>query len=128
MGGRSLADRWPRGGDVAGRLAAVIRSYGEVARSPTYAPLWLAHLVSQLGDTLHYLALVVLVYELTGRGVAVAGLVAAEIVPVLALGPVAGVVIDRLSRKTILIGSDLVRAGLALAASLLVVVRLLRTG
>ena len=40
---------------------------------------------------------------------------AAEIVPVLLLGPVAGVVIDRLSRKAVLIGSDLFRAALVLS-------------
>jgi MFS family permease len=97
------------------RLGVVLRSYGRVARSPTYFPLWLAQLVSNLGDTIHYIALVVLVFNLTGRGVAVAGLVAAGVVPVLLLAPVAGVVIDRFSRKGVLIGSDLVRAALVLS-------------
>ncbi len=104
------------------RLAAVIRrlgrvgaAYADVVRSPRYFPLWLGQLVSNFGDTLHYIALVVLVFRLTGRGLAVAGLVAAEVVPVLLLGPVAGVVIDRFSRKAVLIGADLVRAALVLA-------------
>ena len=97
------------------RLRRVARSYADVARSPTYAPLWRAQLVSSFGDTLHYVALVVLVFELTGSGVAVAGLVAAEVVPVLLLGPVAGVVIDRFDRKAVLIGADLLRAALALS-------------
>ena len=101
---------------VIDRLGRVLRSYVDVARGPAYFPLWLSQLVSSFGDTLHYIALVVLVFELTGRGAAVAVLVAAEIVPVLLLGPVAGVVIDRFSRKAVLIGSDLWRA--ALVASL----------
>lgn len=46
------------------------------------------------------------------QGLLVAGLVAAEVLPVLALGPVAGVIIDRFSRKSVLIGADLVRAAL----------------
>ena len=50
------------------RLSAVIRSYADVARSPTYFPLWLSQLVLNFGDTLHYFALVVLVFELTGSG------------------------------------------------------------
>ncbi|MDP9381030.1 MAG: MFS transporter [Chloroflexota bacterium] len=58
--------------------------------------------------------MVVLVFELTGRGLAVAGLVAAEVVPVLLLGPVAGVIIDRFSRKGVLIAADLLRAALVL--------------
>ena len=99
---------------VADRLARVARSYGGVVRSPSYFPLWLGQLVSNFGDTLHYIALVVLVVEITGQGLAVSGLVAAEIVPVLLLGPVAGVVIDRFSRKTVLIGSDVFRAALVL--------------
>lgn len=96
------------------RLSRVVQSYAEVARSPRYFPLWLAQLVSSFGDTLNYIALVVLMYQLTGSGAAVASLVAVEIVPVLALGPFAGVVIDRLSRKAVLIGADLFRADLAL--------------
>lgn len=100
---------------VVTRLRQVGSAYVDVARSPRYFPLWLGQLASNFGDTLHYIALVVLVYELTGRGVAVAALVAAEIVPVLLLGPVAGVIIDRFSRKGVLIGADLVRAALALS-------------
>ena len=100
---------------VADRFGGVIRSYANVARSPRYFPLWLGQLVSNFGDTLHYIALVVLVFQLTGQGVAVAILVAAEVLPVLLLGPVAGVVIDRFSRKSVLIGADLVRAILVLS-------------
>ncbi|HEX9496615.1 MAG TPA: MFS transporter [Candidatus Limnocylindria bacterium] len=100
---------------MTARLLGVGASYGAVIRSPRYFPLWLGQLVSNFGDTLHYIALVVLVFQLSGRGIAVAGLVATEIVPVLLLGPVAGVIIDRFSRKAILIGSDLVRAALVLS-------------
>ncbi len=99
---------------IGSRLACVRKAYLDVLRSPRYFPLWLGQLVSTFGDTLHYIALVLLVYQLTGQGVAVAALVTAEILPVLFLGPVAGVVIDRFSRKTVLIGSDLVRAGLVI--------------
>src|SRR5680860_655335 len=97
------------------RLESVLRSYARVIRSPSYFPLWLSQLVSSFGDTLHYIALVILVYQMTGQGVAVAILVAAEVVPVLLLGPVAGVVIDRFNRKSILIGADILRAILALS-------------
>ena len=97
---------------IAARLLAAVASYAAVIRSPRYAPLWLGQLVSGFGDTLHYIALVVLVFQLSGQGIAVAGLVATEIAPVLLLGPVAGVVIDRVSRRGILIGADLVRAAL----------------
>src|SRR6266849_7319817 len=97
------------------RLGNVATSYGAVLSSRRYFPLWLGQLASNFGDTLHYLALVVLVFQLTGQGLAVAGLVAAEVVPVLVLGPIAGVVIDRFSRKSVLIGADLFRAALAVS-------------
>jgi MFS family permease len=99
---------------MGSRLSHVGGIYLDVVRSPRYFPLWLGQLVSSFGDTLHYIALVVLVYQLTGQGAAVAVLVAAEVIPVLLLGPIAGVVIDRFSRKAVLIGSDLFRAVLVL--------------
>lgn len=95
-------------------LGRVGGSYAAVLREPRYARLWLAGLVSSFGDTLHYIALVVLVFQLSGQGLAVAGLVAIEILPVLLLAPIAGVLIDRTGRAAILIGSDLFRAALAL--------------
>src|SRR6266536_2761225 len=98
----------------ASRLARVASAYSNVIRSPSYFPLWLAQLLSSFGDTLHYIALVVLVFQFTGQGVAVAALTAVEIVPVLLLGPVAGVIIDRFSRKATLLGADLFRAVLVL--------------
>ena len=97
------------------RLGDVATSYGAVISSRRYFPLWLGQLVSNFGDTLHYIALVVLVFQLSGQGLAVAGLVAAEVIPVLLLGPIAGVVIDRFSRKAVLIGADLFRAALVLS-------------
>ncbi|HZP94947.1 MAG TPA: MFS transporter [Candidatus Limnocylindria bacterium] len=100
---------------IATRLASAGSSYAAVIRSPRYFRLWLGQLISSFGDTLHYIALVVLVFELSGQGLAVAGLVANEIVPVLLLGPVAGVVVDRFSRKGVLVAADLLRAGLVLS-------------
>jgi hypothetical protein len=42
------------------RLRRVAISYGDVARSRSYLPLWLGQLLSSFGDTLHYIAVVVL--------------------------------------------------------------------
>lgn len=91
----------------------LLNQYRRIIISPTYFPLWLGQLVSNFGDTLNYVALVVLIYQLSRTGLAVSINVVFEILPVLFLGPVAGVVIDRLPRKTVLIVSDLIRAGLA---------------
>ena len=71
----------------------------------------------QSGDTLNYVALVVLVFRLSHSGVAVSALVVTEIVPTLLLGPVTGVLIDRFDRKHLLIAVDLARAGLVLTVA-----------
>jgi len=92
--------------------------YLRVIRSPRYFPLWLGQIVSNLGDTLNYVALVVLVFRLSHSGLAVSALVLTEIVPTLLLGPLAGVVIDRLDRRRLLIVVDGVRALLVLALAL----------
>lgn len=100
---------------LTARLASAAAAYADIIRSPRYFRLWLGQLVSNFGDTLHYIALVVLVFQITGQGIAVAFLVVAEVVPVLLLGPIAGVVIDRFSRRSVLVIADLVRALLVLS-------------
>ncbi len=92
--------------------------YLRVIRSARYFPLWLGQIISNLGDTLNYVALVVLVFRLSHSGLAVSALVLAEIVPTLLLGPLAGVVIDRLDRRRLLIAVDGVRALLVLLLAL----------
>ncbi len=52
---------------IATRLGGVATSYGAVISSRRYFPLWLGQLVSNFGDTLHYIALVVLVFQLSGQ-------------------------------------------------------------
>jgi MFS family permease len=90
-------------------------AYADVICTRSYFPLWLGQLISNFGDTVHYIALVVLVFRLSGQALVVGGVVAAEVLPLLLLGPIAGVIVDRFNRKGVLIGSDLVRGGLALS-------------
>lgn len=76
--------------------------------------LFFAHGVSRAGDAFNTVALVVLVFRLTGSAAGVAGAVAFEILPVLLLGPAAGVLADRAPRRSLMIGADLFRAALVL--------------
>ncbi len=92
--------------------------YLRVIRSPRYFPLWLGQIISNLGDTLNYVALVVLVFRLSHSGLAVSALVLTEIVPTLLLSPIAGVVIDRFDRRRLLVVVDGVRALLVLLLAL----------
>lgn len=72
-----------------------------------------ARTISQWGDTFSTVALVILVYRLTGSGIKVAGTVGFEIAPVLMFGFVAGTLVDRWPRLRLMIIADLCRAGIA---------------
>ena len=72
-----------------------------------------ARTISQWGDTFNSVALVILVYRLTGSGLKVGATVVFEILPVLALGFLAGALVDRHPRRAIMVGADLGRAVIA---------------
>jgi len=86
---------------------------GSVLANPGYRRLFAAQTVSRWGDTFNLVALVVLVFRLTGSGLGVAGVVVAEIAPVLLLAPLAGVLVDRLPRVRVMVAADLWRMTLA---------------
>ncbi len=83
-----------------------------VLASSGYRRLFAAQTISRWGDTVNTVAVVVLVFRLTGSGAGVSGAVIAEIVPVL-LAPVAGAVVDRLPRIRVMVAADLWRTALA---------------
>lgn len=84
---------------------------------PGYRRLWSARTVSQAGDVFATVALTLLVFDLTGSALGVSAVVFAEIIPVLALAPFAGTLVDRLPRVAVMVAADLWRA--VLAASLI---------
>jgi MFS family permease len=84
-----------------------------VLRRPAYRRLFAAQTISRWGDTFNTVALVVLVFRLTGSGLGVSGAVIAEIAPVLLLAPLAGAMVDRLPRVRVMIAADLWRMALA---------------
>lgn len=78
--------------------------------NPTFRRVFLAHATSRAGDAFNAVALVVLVFQLTGSGLGVAATVVFEVVPVIALGPLAGVLADRYPRRAVMVAADLLRA------------------
>jgi hypothetical protein len=80
-----------------------------VLASSGYRRLWAARTVSQWGDIAQFTVVSLLVFHLTGSGLGVAGVVIAEIVPVLLLVPLA----DRLPRVAVMVAADLARMILA---------------
>ena len=90
-----------------------------VLRRRDFGLLWLAGLVSTAGDWVLYAALPFYVYDRTGSTIATAGMIVAQLVPGALLGTVAGVFVDRWSRKRVLVVSNLLQA-LTVALLLLV--------
>ena len=75
-----------------------------------YRLLWVAQIVSELGDWFYTLAVYNLLLDLTGsKAQAVALAVVLQVLPSTFAAPTAGVLNDRISRKRIMIGADLVR-------------------
>ncbi len=89
-----------------------MNAYWRLLRNnPDFTRLWLAQVVSLLGDWFNTIVLAVLVEEYSGgSGLAVSLFLLARFVPPMLVGPWAGVLVDRLDRKRLLILSDLLRA------------------
>ena len=92
---------------------ALLRDNGDFRR------LWLGQIVSQLGDWLDYVALFTLLLQLTGSGTAAAGMLVARFLPSFFVSPLAGVVVDRVDRKRLMIAADLGRSVLVLGLLLI---------
>ena len=71
-----------------------------------YRRLWLAEIVSFLGDWFNTIALYTIVQEMSGSGRAIALVMVAKTLPVFLVVPLAGPIVDRFDRRTILILSD----------------------
>jgi MFS family permease len=89
-----------------------------VLRNRNFLALWLSQLVSKLGDNFAVVAALVLINQLAARsGLAVVVIATAMTIPQL-FALVSGVFVDRFSRKTVMIASDLLRAAVILLALL----------
>ena len=89
--------------------------FTDVLKDKNFFFLWLGQLISNFGDRLNQMALVALVYQRNpGSEIALAKLISFTIIPVFVIGPIAGVWVDRLNRRKIMIISDIMRGFLVL--------------
>lgn len=86
----------------------------KVLRNRNFALLWIGQLVSTIGDWLLLLALPFYIFDLTHSVLATGSMFIAISVPRLLLGSLAGVFADRWNRRTMMIVTDLLRAGIIL--------------
>ncbi len=96
---------------AAGHFSSYLRL---LRQNPNYRRYWISGCISQIGDWFNYIAIFVLLTQLTGSGQAVSWFLIAKYLPPAVLGPVAGVIADKFNRKKILVTCDLLRAILVL--------------
>ncbi|MGO4243443.1 MFS transporter, partial [Janibacter sp. RAF20_2_2] len=88
-----------------------------VLRNPTYAKLFSAQVIALLGTGLLTVALGLLAFEIAGgdAGVVMGVAMTIKMVAYVAVSPLTTALTTRLKRKPLLIGTDLIRAGVALS-------------
>ena len=89
---------------------------GVLAIKP-FRRLWNAMLFSSLGDWLGLLATTAMAQQLSGgdyakANFAIAGVFIARLLPAVFLGPIAGVIADKLDRRKLMVNCDILRAAL----------------
>ncbi|TWD80546.1 MFS-type transporter involved in bile tolerance (Atg22 family) [Kribbella amoyensis] len=100
-----------------------IRDLGRLLRRGDFRRLFAVRLSSQFGDGVFQVALASYVLfspERAPDAAAIAGLFAVALLPYSILGPFTGVLLDRWSRRQILFGANLTRAGLVLVVGAIV--------
>jgi DHA3 family macrolide efflux protein-like MFS transporter len=91
----------------------------EVLKIRDFRLLWLGQVISNFGDSLTGLAILLLINELTGGSASAVALGAiVQAIPQLTFGLLAGVYVDRLDRKRIMILSDVLRGVMVLGFAL----------
>ena len=78
-------------------------------KNKSFRNLWFGQVVSELGDWLNSIAIYALILKLSDSGMAMAGAMMAKLLPIVLISPIAGVVVDRVDRKVVMISSDLLR-------------------
>lgn len=95
-------------------------SFKDVLRIRSFRNLWLGQAISQLGDSIYYVAFMFMAQQVTGSFAMVGYVGAMEMLPYLLVGPSAGVIADRFDRRKIMFLSDIGSAATLLAFAAMV--------
>ncbi len=77
--------------------------------------LWIAHTISILGDYVFFIAITFWVYQQTGSALATGLVLISSTIPLILFAPLAGMVVDRWDRRSIMFAAESARAVLFLA-------------
>ena len=99
-----------------GESSISLASYARLLRTNrNFRRLWLAQIVSEIGDWFYTLSIYTLLLQLTGHASSVAMALVLQVIPQTLAGPTAGVVNDRVKRRHVMIAADLIRFVIVLA-------------
>lgn len=88
-------------------------SYWRLVRgNANFRRLWMAQIISELGDWFYMVSLYAMLLEFTGRAELLGVAFVLQVLPQALTGPIAGVLSDRMSRKRLMIFTDLARAAI----------------
>ena len=91
-------------------LSGALSDYWRLARgNRNFRRLWCAQIVSEIGDWFYAVAIYSLLLEFTGKASSVGIALVCQLLPQTFIGPMAGVINDRISRKKVMIAADLAR-------------------
>src|SRR3954471_23432721 len=100
---------------AAAAAPAAAMTFRDVLRIDVMRRVWYAQVISLFGDFLALFAVIAVVsFRMHGTPAQLPGLKIAYMLPIVFVGPIAGVFVDRWPLKPTLIASDLIRAVLAL--------------
>lgn len=85
------------------------QGYLPVLRNPNFLKLWIAQILSLVGLQSLLLLAVILIEKVAQSGIQTAGAIVAFSLPAVVFGPIAGIILDRVSKKTILVVSSAAR-------------------
>lgn len=91
-------------------------AYGRLLRdNRNFRLLWLAQIVSEIGDWLYAVAIYSLLLEVTGKASSVGLAVVLQLLPQVFVAPTAGVINDRMNRRSVMIFADICRVFIVLS-------------
>jgi MFS family permease len=95
-------------------IMSAVTFRGLLKKNGLFRRLWAGQVVSELGNWFNFIAELSLVRALSGSPWAASAIAIAHLLPFCVLGPFAGAIADRISRRTLMLGADIARAFVAL--------------
>ncbi|HET7031359.1 MAG TPA: MFS transporter [Candidatus Limnocylindrales bacterium] len=107
------------GGGAPAAAPASAGSALDVFRNRPFLLLWIAQAATQIGGNMVIFGLTVIISESTGSTTAVSALILTFLLPAVLFSALAGVFVDRMDRRLVLVGTNILR-GIAFVAMFLV--------